>query len=59
MTASENDHLDMGHVANGSDRDFDAKVERMPAAGKEIRAHLREPITSDHSCLYDPNGLPL
>ncbi len=40
------------------ERDIDAKVARMLAAGKEIRAHLREPVTSDHSCLYDENGFP-
>jgi len=40
------------------ERDIDAKVARMLAAGKEIRAHLHEPITSDHSCLYDDNGFP-
>jgi antitoxin VapB len=40
------------------ERDIDAKVARMLAAGKEIRAHMREPITSDQSCLYDENGFP-
>jgi len=40
------------------ERDIDAKVARMLAAGREIRAHLREPITSDHSSLYDENGFP-
>ena len=39
-------------------RDVEAKVARMLAAGREIRAHLREEITSEHSCLYDENGLP-
>jgi hypothetical protein len=28
------------------------------ALGRDIRDHLREPITSDHSCLYDENGFP-
>jgi antitoxin VapB len=40
------------------ERDIEAKVTRMLAAGKEIRAHPREPITSDHSCLYDEDGFP-
>jgi antitoxin VapB len=40
------------------ERDIDAKVARMLAAGEEIRAQMREPITSDHSCLYDENGFP-
>jgi hypothetical protein len=40
-------------------QDIDAKVARMLAAGREIRAHLREPITSDHSRLYEEEtGLP-
>jgi antitoxin VapB len=39
-------------------RDVEEKVERMLALGREIRAHLRIPITSDHSCLYDENGFP-
>jgi antitoxin VapB len=37
-------------------RDVEEKVERMLALGREIRAHLRVPITSDHSCLYDEDG---
>jgi len=40
-------------------RDIDAKVERMLALGRDIRAHLRVSITSDHSCLYDENGFPV
>jgi antitoxin VapB len=40
-------------------RDIEAKVERTLEVGREIRAHLRVPITSDHSCLYDENGFPL
>jgi len=40
-------------------RDIDDKVERMLALGREIRAHMTIPITSDHSCLYDENGLPV
>jgi hypothetical protein len=47
------------HVTSSSECDIEAKVVRMLAAGRAIRAHLREPITSDHSCLYDENGLPL
>ena len=40
-------------------RDIDDKVERMLALGREIRAHMTIPITSDHSCLYDENGFPV
>jgi antitoxin VapB len=40
-------------------RDINDKVERMLALGRDIRAHLRAPITSDHSCLYDENGFPV
>ena len=57
--AGEHVHLNPEPTAHGTDRNIDAKAGRMLAAGKEIRAHLREPITSGHSCLYDPNGLPL
>jgi antitoxin VapB len=39
-------------------RDVEEKVERMLALGREIGAHLRVPITSDHSCLYDEDGFP-
>jgi len=39
-------------------RDLEAKITQMLALGQEIRAHLREPITSDHSCLYDEDGFP-
>jgi antitoxin VapB len=39
-------------------RDVEEKVERMLALRREIRAHLRVPITSDHSCLYDEDGYP-
>jgi antitoxin VapB len=41
-------------------RDVDAEVARMLAAGAEIRAHMREPVSSDHDFLYDPEtGLPV
>jgi hypothetical protein len=44
---------------SGPEQDIELKVARMLAAGREIRAHLREPITSDHSCLHDEEtGLP-
>ena len=39
-------------------RDIVAKVERMLAMGREIRAHMREPVSSDTSWMYDENGLP-
>jgi antitoxin VapB len=39
-------------------RDIDATVERMLQMGKEIRAHMREPVSSDTSWMYDENGLP-
>lgn len=35
-----------------------AKVERMLALAATIRAHMQEPVSSDHSWLYDENGLP-
>jgi antitoxin VapB len=39
-------------------RDLAAKVERMLQMGREIRAHMREPVSSDTSWMYDENGLP-
>ena len=39
-------------------RDTDQEVERMLAMGREIRAHLREPVSSDLRDLYDESGLP-
>src|SRR5271170_1660411 len=39
-------------------RDIDAKVERMLEMGREIRAHMREPVSSDTSWMYDEDGLP-
>ena len=41
-----------------SEREIDDRVVRMLALGREIRAHLRKSISSDHSCLYDENGFP-
>jgi hypothetical protein len=35
-----------------------AEVDRMLAMGREIRAHMAEPVSSDLSDLYDENGLP-
>ena len=39
-------------------RDVAATVERMLAIGREIRAHMREPVSSDTNWMYDENGLP-
>jgi hypothetical protein len=30
----------------------------MLAIGREIRAHMREPVSSDTNWMYDENGLP-
>jgi antitoxin VapB len=38
--------------------DVAAKIERMLEMGREIRAHMREPVSSDTSWMYDENGLP-
>ena len=40
------------------ERDVDAEVERMLAMGREIRAHMTEPVSSDLSDLYDEEGFP-
>jgi antitoxin VapB len=34
------------------------KVKRMLALATEMRAHIREPASSDHSWLYGEDGLP-
>ena len=39
-------------------RDIKAEAERMMAMGREIRAHLKGPGSSDTSDFYDENGLP-
>lgn len=39
-------------------RDLKDKVERMLAMGREIRAHMREPVSSDTNWMYDEDGLP-
>ena len=41
------------------ERDKAAEVERMLAIGREIRAHMREPVSSDTSDLFDEDGMPL
>ena len=39
-------------------RDQAVLKQRLTALAAEIRAHMREPVTSDHGWLYDENGLP-
>jgi antitoxin VapB len=39
-------------------RDVEAEVDRIMALAREIRAHMREPVSSDTSWMYDENGLP-
>jgi antitoxin VapB len=39
-------------------RDVQARVDHVMAIAKEIRAHMREPVSSDTSWLYDEDGLP-
>ncbi len=39
-------------------RDIDVTVERMFEMGREIRAHMREPVSSDTNWMYDEDGLP-
>ena len=41
------------------EREIDAEVERMLAFGREIRAHMREPVSSNLNDFYDEaTGLP-
>ena len=37
---------------------IEVEVQRMLAMGREIRAHMTEPVSSDLSDLYDENGFP-
>jgi hypothetical protein len=37
----------------------EAEIERMLAMGREIRAHMREPVSSDLNDFYDENGFPI
>jgi hypothetical protein len=40
-------------------RDVEAEIERMLEMGREIRGHMREPVSSDLSDLYDESGFPI
>jgi antitoxin VapB len=39
-------------------RDIQARVDHVMEIAKEIRAHMREPVSSDTSWMYDEDGLP-
>jgi antitoxin VapB len=39
-------------------RDLKARVDHVMTIAKEIRAHMREPVSSDTSWMYDDDGLP-
>jgi len=40
------------------ERDITAKAERMMAIGRDIRAHMKEPVSSDTRDFYDEDGFP-
>jgi antitoxin VapB len=41
------------------EREKKEKVDRIMATAREVRAYMREPVSSDHSWLYDDEtGLP-
>ena len=40
------------------DGGIDAEVHRMLEMARDIRAHIREPVSSDVGDLYDEQGLP-
>ncbi len=40
------------------ERERTARFNRIMELAAEIRAHMWEPVSSDHSWLYDENGLP-
>ena len=39
-------------------RDRQARVDHVMEIAREFRAHMREPVSSDTSWLYDEDGLP-
>ncbi len=41
------------------ERDIEARLERVMAATREIRAHLKGPGSSDTSDFYDKDGFPV
>ena len=41
------------------ERDIDAELSRMMAAAREIRKHIKDPVSSDTSDFYDENGFPV
>ena len=41
------------------ERDIVAEAERMVAMGREIRALIRGPVSSDMRDMYDEHGLPV
>jgi hypothetical protein len=36
-----------------------AKIAKLLALAAELRTHMKEPVSSDHSWLYDEDGFPL
>ncbi len=40
------------------ERELKERMDRLMTLAREIRAHMREPVSSDHNWLYDENGLP-
>jgi hypothetical protein len=47
------------NFTSANSEDIEAEVERMLAMGREIRAHMSEPVTSDLRDLYDDEGFPV
>ena len=41
------------------ERDIQAELARMMAAARDIRQHIKDPVSSDTGDLYDENGLPV
>ena len=53
VTAALRERLERQHRA----RDRQDRVDQVLAIAREIRAHLPATVTSDHSWLYDEDGL--
>jgi hypothetical protein len=45
-------------TSDDASRAKEEKARRMLALAAEIRAHMQEPVSSDHGWLYGEDGLP-
>ncbi len=60
VTEALRERLERARAARGrKTADWQARTERVMALARELRSHLREPMSSaDHAELYGPDGMP-